>query len=210
MLYYVLLTDSSFSLLCPLQVNKEIHNKRRYNLSAERTEDLIFCSVNIRTIAKMEAPADGPFPFSTGPSIPSSDPCEDEDRPLPEGVGKYLELTHSQRVQEKDDVDAAIRASLRTAGEHSSGFVGSNSEAEDESPDPCKPPALDREDAAVDFDAVIASNERIPPIPGGECSLYESDEQAARAMVAMQMAQAGAAAAADINEAVDDGTEKED
>ena len=60
------------------------------------------------------------------------------------------------------------------------------------------------------IDAVIASNERIPPIPGGECSLYESDEQAARAMVAMQMAQVGAAAAADINEAVDNSTEKED
>ena len=129
-----------------------------------------------------------------------------------EGVGTYLELTHSQRVQEKDDVDAAIRASLRTAGDHSSGFVGSNdgSEAEDESPDPRKPPALDREDSAVDFNAVIASSERIPPIPGGECRLYESDEQAARAMVAMQMAQVGAAAAADINEAVDDGTETED
>ena len=62
----------------------------------------------------------------------------------------------------------------------------------------------------MDFNAVIASNERIPPIPGGECRLYENDKQAARAMVAMQMAQVGAAAAADINEAVDDGTEKED
>ena len=83
----------------------------------------------------------------------------EEKAVFPEGVGKYLQLTHSQRAQEKDDIDAAIRASLRTAGEESVGsFVDDSSdksEAGDESPEPSKPPSLGRGDAAVDFDAVI-------------------------------------------------------
>jgi hypothetical protein len=152
------------------KINKLIHSKARNQLSSKKVNKLVYCYQNLRTIDKadkMEHPrSDSSVVLSSFAAAAASNFVTQDSEESDDDNTIY---TNSQLEQEKTDLEIGILASLREADAIAA------------------PPAVQR---------IVSSDERLPIRPGGQSRLYEHDEQVARALTDMQMAQAGSAAAA--------------
>lgn len=80
--------------------------------------------------------------------------------------------------EEVEDNAGVEEDDMSKDGDDSGNYIITQDSDED-SVDPTSPPRVPREASAAQ---IIASNERVPVHPGGECRLNEHDEQVARAL----------------------------